>query len=1255
MSEDVEVDDMEDMVSIALAMAAAGSCVHVGNIAQNCNRLVRDIRRFHPVKLAASFGGLLTQPSLQTSCLRLEVLVHLSIAFGNGPRAGTGEILTQGFAVVGNSYGNLEDPPEDIFVGNIASKRGNYLVLEGVWEGSTFYLQRFVNLVDTLPEGPFFSDIADSVHSLLKLSDLVCRRAGLKRNALGGESRSKVLPNALARRASELRGLVQFSLTELADAGVDVDSLAPFVFDGASRSSLLSQSISHTDLERRPLAFLEQKLFVVLPTAVSPAIRRYFIERLGSGKNRQPLLHHLGREYSLQLQHNPMLGHSPEPYPFFHAPWGSMCCTSMRVDEGRYLILAFVLDSLEGFEEDSFGGFSMSTQDIQHEISRTVTAMQNDCAVHDDFRDGVALVVVCGVGRGAALIPLPKRDRWETAHISIADFCTLSWSKDMKPLQLWRLFKMQKQLCDMGVWLQNMNGLLNLVAWTNSLDGHLVPHGDIPAEAVEQPLHLAIQQNALLDLRHEVLTTWDFHVAQYIDSTWLTVQTEGRTLFEEDKQQPVYGCLDDHGRSGILGACTTEARTWWFEITSPVGDASTSSFDRWRMLGTWCARAVPHFEVAFGKLLGDGPILWRCVFVEPPSELDPSQPGGTASDAEGAISLAVNTEARIVELTIGPKFDLAIFNPDNVAEAALVLSFIRGVAQLAKQSSIDHEQLLHSIVLNAQARQSHAFAAREFRDFIPEFRNKEPIVIGSYEDGATKLGLGWKVRDRALGGLIEGKEQCIIFLNSLVRCLEDELCEQLRAFNRESVLSTLLINHEVAGASRDHWHRTSAAVLALRKDPVAALGPMRDHEMKLNAVFQCSRTLLEMAICECSAEEGLALGELDLTLFMAKASQIYHFGGWSDLAHWGFLEPRLIVQPLGDVHANHDFIDTVLDGFSSASSEVRFMASARRYERNLQMPNVNSKAQDQLEAKFVNAWYEDFGVELDAIRRFLDAVEDWAIELKQPIITVRRSALEAMADDVVIGAKIVAAFSLLPRSSWRDLPEGYDEKDIAAWRFRRRLSALRRPLLQLSSDEDPDILIAPGLLREGFAYTVGNYFYGSYPDRHLGPAMRKYAGHARQREGMGFNLEVAQKMGGLGWETQTEVTLTKILRKALDRNYGDVDVLAWDPVTHRILVMECKDLQFRKTHGEIAEQLTDFAGEVKPNGKPDLLRKHLDRVEVLRAHQVEVCNFLGVDSSSRIESHLVFRNPVPMQHVAGRHKDECTLLTFADLESLRVN
>jgi hypothetical protein len=56
-------DDEDDPGPLAAALAVDGSFVRIDEIAKACNSFARDARRFHPVKLAATFGGLLTQGS----------------------------------------------------------------------------------------------------------------------------------------------------------------------------------------------------------------------------------------------------------------------------------------------------------------------------------------------------------------------------------------------------------------------------------------------------------------------------------------------------------------------------------------------------------------------------------------------------------------------------------------------------------------------------------------------------------------------------------------------------------------------------------------------------------------------------------------------------------------------------------------------------------------------------------------------------------------------------------------------------------------------------------------------------------------------------------------------------------------------------------------------------------------------------------------------------------------------------------------
>lgn len=1220
-------------------------------VAAQCKSLVRDLRGFHPIELAAAYAGLLLQPSLQVNCLRLETLVHLSVALGVGVKTASTQILQKGFSSVGLACGRLEDPAEDVFVGNIASRRGNFLVLEGTWEGATFYLQRIMDMVDELPLEPRFQAVMDAVYALLALSDACCHRAGLQRNQLGAEAGATVLPKELARQHDALRSLVQFSPSDLERYGVEIDDLAPFILDADGSGLLRDQALGHTELERRPVTVADGRLFLLLPTAVTAAIRRFFIEVLGTDGNREIFIHRLTYQYARLLARSPLLGPAGPMLPFQRKSWGSICGIARNVDVGQHLAAVFVVETLHDFQAEGLRGLFTPTDELRQQAQNAIVHVQKACAETQGFERGVLLIVSCGVGRGAAItLDVHDRSRWHVLHLSAADFHTLGGMREMEPLQLWRLLASQDQLTRMGVKLHNMNGLLNLVAWADSHDGHLVPHAAIPADEAGKNFTVVIQQNALLQARRAFNDDWDVHAEQFVDGSWRRVQAEGRSHFVEDNLRPLYAELTPTGAAGAMGMFRTGARAWWFELASPEGGALTGSYERWQMLGTWCRRSADHFEETFAGNLGPGPVLWRCVFTMPQEGLDPTQPGGTTQDAARAIDIDVLPGRQTIQMTIGADFDRALFNPSNVAEAALVKALIAGMTRLLGQPAIDADELLRRIVPNTQARQSHFFAARDFRDYVPRLDEHTLVNISRLDDGATRLGLGWKVRDVRDGGTITGKPACCAFLNSLVKRLEDDLSGHLRRMDRMDVLSKILRNHEVAAASRSRWHRTSAAILALRSDSAAALETMREQEFRLNAVFQGSRVLLEMAVCDCPAEGGRPLGRLDHGLLLTLAAQISQLGGWSDLIHWGLMEPKVVVRPLGDVHVNHDFIDGVIARFGNRASEVRYQDSALGYEKNLRIPDIAPQAKDAgLDPKFLEAWQAEFGAELDAFRRFLDAIENHGIAIQEDIFVMRRSVLEALADDPQTGRTIVTALSLLPRPSWRQVPEGYDALEIASWRFRRRLSFLRRPLLQMTDEADPPMLCAPGPVREGFVSMVGNYYYAGYSNKYLGPAMRKYAGHASLRDGHAFNAIANAKMRALGWQTHPEITVARVLARKLERNYGDVDILAWDPDSHRVLVMECKDLQFLKTYGEIAEQLTDFAGGTNRDGKRDDLRKHLDRVELLKSHTADVARFLGLKGNCHVENHLVFKNPVPMQFADGLIT-QCVRHTFDELD-----
>ncbi|MHC2317562.1 hypothetical protein ACVIHC_004608 [Bradyrhizobium diazoefficiens] len=235
----------EDLTAL---MANTGGRTELQPIVTELQTHLLNIQSFDPLRLAATFGGLLTVPDLQSNCLRLEALVHLTLAIGDDRRRPNRKIVSRLFKQAGKGrLGVKEDPAEDVFVTLIVTQRGDFRVLEGTWEAAGFYLQRLVNVLEQLPAGAFADRLREPVYALLRLSDLVCQRAGLVRYQLGRETPVKALPASVLEDIGKWGSIVSFAETDFKEHGIAVENLAEFGFPANRRAALPSEAIGNFD------------------------------------------------------------------------------------------------------------------------------------------------------------------------------------------------------------------------------------------------------------------------------------------------------------------------------------------------------------------------------------------------------------------------------------------------------------------------------------------------------------------------------------------------------------------------------------------------------------------------------------------------------------------------------------------------------------------------------------------------------------------------------------------------------------------------------------------------------------------------------------------------------------------------------------------------------------------------------------------------------------------------------------------------
>jgi hypothetical protein len=952
-----------------------------------------------------------------------------------------------------------------------------------------------------------------------------------------------------------------------------------------------------------------------------------------------------------------LLGGSPAPaIPFRKKDGIYVADMSTYADEGRLLHFFFVVDDFDMYVETGTVGMKPDPSQLSKIIDESIAEAHRTHTAEAGFREGVSLIVICPWGRpvGCGFNGVDDK-RWRIEMISVADLDSISWIPKFSLTQFWRLLDSRDRLQELGLEIMNPNGLLNLYAWSETNGGHLVPHGQVPDDHdTANPFFIAIPQNGLLSVRKEGAESWNLHHARTWDGRNVKVRRETpKSFFKENDPTPLYVNMDDLEKGELASVFETEDRGWWTAVETPNTPDRDLHYRLWHLTAIWIARAAPILEHSLHALPA-GPLAWNCRFEDSDtSNVSTHVP----SRAEARALLDVAVQGNVIQVTAKGGFLASFRNPTNIGESLLVEALIAGASRMnGKEASAERiAELVARIVPDEWARDMHMFETLHFRHFVRDSVPHSSILIGKMDDAYSRIGLGWGKRERSAGARVEGVNDCCAYLNSVIDGIWEETRAVLKGYNRENLVMQLLGNHEHITNETDQWLRAARAILSLHRDHEQALRASVERIAKFNGGALSTRILIEIALCECPEDGGAAAGILDVARLLAHVMQMHYLGGWSEAIKYGAKKAEIRITPYGDIHTEAEFDQQIARPYGQALGGRRFRRGARNYEDNFKQVEVVEDTQHGFGPEFWEAWNEAFGFTIDDLRVFMDNIENEGITRRQFAFIASFDELCALQDaakpDAGVVRRILNAFTLTPRPTWAAAPDGFSARDWYPWRFRRRLSLIARPVLQLNDAGEPRYLVSPGMFRDGAAKVIDYCFNGGFEAKDFPPGrMRSWIGASENKRGHQFNIDVSDRLRGLGWHTKPNVKLTEILNDKLDRDYGDVDVLAWRDGL--VLAIECKDLELAMTIGEIARQLHEFRGEIGSHGKPDRLKKHLLRAEILKGRAADVKKYTRTVGEIEIQTYLLFSDIVPMSfsEIASLH--DVRLATLDEVDTL---
>lgn len=270
--------------------------------------------------------------------------------------------------------------------------------------------------------------------------------------------------------------------------------------------------------------------------------------------------------------------------------------------------------------------------------------------------------------------------------------------------------------------------------------------------------------------------------------------------------------------------------------------------------------------------------------------------------------------------------------------------------------------------------------------------------------------------------------------------------------------------------------------------------------------------------------------------------------------------------------------------------------------------SVNSEDYiDELE----KAYFKEFGYKYSD---FVKVVVTMTLLNEEEIVCIEESCIisklieinETLCEDVI--KRVLDDVTYRPRADYLKLPSKYNAWEAYPWRFNRRYSFNRRPVLQ----RDSSLIWGNRQLYHMLEYVTDLIYSGKVTAE--SKEMAELIGKISKSRGAAFNeliVDIIRDMREFTIFQNVKKINGKRISSLQGNTLGDIDILIIDKVANKIIAAEVKDFHFSRNPYEIQQEyLKMFVDKDKIKC---FATKHTRRVEWLKEHIQDVRIQFGLD------------------------------------------
>lgn len=1229
-----------------------------------------EFERYDSADLVASLGALHLLPANASALGRLELAATLAATqtpAADRPLIAVGRLKSLLNTPPFTTTLNANDPRfDELLVEPLAFVGGLYLVSPGLGREATYIAERLTHaaLLRSQPslDEAFVAGATPVCTAGLRVSDLVLKRAGLPRYSMPEGEVDDPVSSGTASSFETLKKGVRFSSHELAQLlrPMRLDDLAPLVQE-LGVAELERDQTRGGPLHTRPIVRYGDQYIVALPLGLLEAVRhavlsaavRHGCEEAVANVFREAVaddafssLRRMGlREEAVSLPAGPEL-------PLVEGLF--------RLDDDKLLYVQVITEDLKGYDaEFAYGKWEKRGLDVRLDGRRR--RVERELVGPSSAGTSVMYLAVTQLmGREWTLEFDAAGTRPRVGPqlgFSGADLQVLGELEDDDPVALYKYAENRALAAPPGHPALQMDqlgayALYRAHGYSLRMD-YFGVEMDKPWQYVGAGLHL----------RAEAKRRRDVHAAHFDGNHGVTVER-----WDQDGKDPIYVAVPPPELSIPFLVDGLPAPVWVFGPPQPQSaEEAEGNHHFMYMVAFWlwqltddispvvAAAAQRRTPVHVRLDLGEGR---KWLAGDPTGSKDL---GDWTLDADGTVR---------VRLGAG-NFD-ELRREDNAGERnvmRLVIEALRGLAAQAGAPNLLEDATLDALLERefANPRRKHLLLLQSdnvqattgplpgYRPVQRADRSEAKYELGEHLQRTLGLSEGPIPRDRRTEVLGTARDWCLAEVERRISDLSpDGLLERLISLNesvvRERFMLQLKIPTRIACYESEKETRerlvsempeANLAGITSRflVEYVAAVPPAGSVPVSTTVTDRLSAIVAEM--------QEVAMGLDALTKGLSDPELAFNQHG--ELA---FATPGAYLE------GQSSFLDTHV-AESIASADAGF---GRHWKRRQTAPALLETTEAEVDAVMV---HETGGLSLLDMRRLVEVLARTGLDMADEPKRMGRADLERTVEGELgwpaEKARAGIAFMLLhERGSLysKAQPPAWAKSDVQPWRFNRRHSYIRRPLVERATPDGPEVVWGVRHLWEAWplqlTYLRMSKFKASSTE------LIKVLGWVGKQRGAEFEKKVAELyesyprhhvLGGRD----------KFNGKVMERpgppreTIGDVDVLVAEPAQKSLVAVEAKDIAMALTPSELADELAEYFETPDDAKRAAAMDRHQERVAWLRSHLPDVLAEFPFDagdpSAWTVEGLFVTDEAVPSPHIV---RPAIPVVSYRELEA-RLN